>query len=355
MSEIMVSVINDVYSHLVDEESRIIFNERLQFSIYGDRWVFYRKGEKYFSAQFDNFMKDKHDVPIVIYGAGKDGSVVSDLLITAGYDVRYFADSNRKLKGGIINGLEILSPEDLLELDEIYVIVIAASSHVNEIYEYVSLLLNHRDTVRNAISHYIFYPERRFFAGYLPDQYFDFFKAGDNEIFVDCGAYNAESSIKFSEWCGGRYGKIYLFEANPYNLDICERRLKEAGIADYQLIMKGVWDEETELSFNSNNLAGSSVSTEGDEVIPVTTIDQILNGERVTFIKMDIEGSEAEALFGASKTISKWAPKLAISAYHKMDDFLKLPILIRKLNPAYHIAFRHYTSFNEETVLYAWK
>ena len=75
----------------------------------------------------------------------------------------------------------------------------------------------------------------------------------------------------------------------------------------------------------------------------------------MTFIKMDIEGSELEALKGASTTISANKPKLAICVYHKIEDFWEIPIYINKLAPEYKFYVGHHTVSLTcpETVLYA--
>ena len=59
----------------------------------------------------------------------------------------------------------------------------------------------------------------------------------------------------------------------------------------------------------------SSVDENGEDEIKVVAVDEIVDG-KVTFIKMDIEGSELKALHGAEKTIKKYRPKLAICIYH---------------------------------------
>ena len=90
----------------------------------------------------------------------------------------------------------------------------------------------------------------------------------------------------------------------------------------------------------------------GADEIKVVTIDGIVK-EKVTFIKMDIEGSELKALHGAEKTIMRDKPKLAISIYHKLEDILDIPAYIHHLVPEYKFYIRHYSLNAAETILYA--
>lgn len=118
--------------------------------------------------------------------------------------------------------------------------------------------------------------------------------------------------------------------------------------------MKGLWDKEGSLSFASNE-GGSSgqFSENGAYVMEVTSLDSVLHDEEITFLKMDIEGSELNALKGAKLTIQMHKPKLAICVYHKPEDILVIPKYIKTLVPEYKFYLRHYSSYNTETVLYA--
>lgn len=93
---------------------------------------------------------------------------------------------------------------------------------------------------------------------------------------------------------------------------------------------------------------------DGDVVAEIARIDDEVQDEKVTFIKMDIEGAELDALKGAKDTILRDKPKLAICIYHKKSDLYELPGYILSLVPEYKLCVRHYTSISWETVLYAW-
>jgi hypothetical protein len=81
-------------------------------------------------------------------------------------------------------------------------------------------------------------------------------------------------------------------------------------------------------------------------------LDSIID-DKITFIKMDIEGAEYNAILGAHNTITKYRPKLAISIYHKPEDIWEIPSLILKMNPEYKLYLGHYSIAAAETVLYA--
>lgn len=61
-----------------------------------------------------------------------------------------------------------------------------------------------------------------------------------------------------------------------------------------------------------------------------------------TYLKMDVEGAEREAIAGAEKTIRQYAPKLNIAAYHRSEDFFQLLLLIHALQPSYRLYLRHH-------------
>lgn len=82
------------------------------------------------------------------------------------------------------------------------------------------------------------------------------------------------------------------------------------------------------------------------------TIDETIAG-KLDYIALDIEGYELEALEGARKTIQKYLPALGICVYHKISDYVDIPLKIRQLNPGYKLYFRHHSTVPTESVIYA--
>lgn len=112
-------------------------------------------------------------------------------------------------------------------------------------------------------------------------------------------------------------------------------------------------ERKTFLKFHSEQMAGH-ITDSGDIVIEADTLDNIVKNEKVTFIKMDIEGAEEKALEGAERVIKEHKPILAICIYHNLEDFYKIPLLIKRYNAEYKLYIRHYTDMADtETVCYA--
>lgn len=190
----------------------------------------------------------------------------------------------------------------------------------------------------------------------IEDQYFDleYLKVdNDKEIFLDVGCYDGNSSINFKKWCGEHEYFIYAFEPDSRCIETCILNLNNQKI-NYKLIPKGVWSDEMQISFFYSDYGDSCICREcGSVGIPVISLDKELQDERVTFIKMDIEGAELQALIGAKKIIRKNKPKLAISVYHKKEDIFEIPQVILEYYSGYTLYLRHYSIDSNETVLYA--
>lgn len=153
-------------------------------------------------------------------------------------------------------------------------------------------------------------------------QYFsgDFIKLKSDEVLVDCGAYNGDSIRDFLKATSARYDSIYAFEPDEANLKELKAYVSDNNLKNVKVCPYGAYDCTTELHFAANNGEGSRINECSETIINTETIDNVLNGQRVTFIKMDIESSEVKALMGAQNSIKKYGPILAISAYHKADD-----------------------------------
>lgn len=211
-----------------------------------------------------------------------------------------------------------------------------------------------RETLR-AVLHYRLKPRPGMLKKVaIGSRYFveDILEPLEDEVFIDGGAYIGDTVKNLYSWMENKkWKKVYCWEPDETNLrklvDNC-RDYKDVVVIPY-----GMWSEKAELRFKMDGDAGSQISENGKNVIPVKSIDNICAAERVTFIKMDIEGSEQEALRGAEKVIRRDKPRLAICIYHKPEDLIEIPMLIRQMVPDYKLYIRHHSHYYNETVVYA--
>ena len=188
----------------------------------------------------------------------------------------------------------------------------------------------------------------------ISEPYFDsdIVSLHDGEVFVDGGAYLGETSISFIRHMsqqGRAYKHIYLIEPDMQLLQAAETQLKE--FAEITFCAAGLSDKCELSGFDRTGDTGGTVNPEGDTELTLQTIDKIVN-KTATFIKLDIEGYEEQGLLGAVGTIRNCKPKLAVSAYHKCGDLLKLWHAVNAIRNDYKIYVRHYTPGVFDTVLY---
>ena len=178
----------------------------------------------------------------------------------------------------------------------------------------------------------------------------------ENEIYIDGGCYDGGTVLDFLEFSKDTR-RIYGFEPDPDCYMRTKKTLREHRIENAILLQKGLWNETATLRFDRMglNMAGSRIAETGSVVIEATSIDAVVDpSETVTFIKMDIEGAELNALRGAANTIRRCLPRLAICIYHKPEDIVEIPCLILSLSPKYVFYIRHHVPWvNHESVLYA--
>jgi FkbM family methyltransferase len=152
-------------------------------------------------------------------------------------------------------------------------------------------------------------------------------------------------------------GKYYAFDILQDGMLFLKEQLDlNPHITNIVPILKALSDNNGEVFISDDSSSGSRVENSlTGRSIPSVTIDTFVleqDIKKIDFIKMDIEGSEVPALIGASETIKKYKPKLAISVYHKWDDLKIIPTLIHGMNPGYRFYLDCTTGFGGEAILY---
>lgn len=178
------------------------------------------------------------------------------------------------------------------------------------------------------------------------DDYYepDIFMNNKNDVFVDLGAFIGDSIFSYINNYGENYKKIYAYEVSKKNFKTLQSNMNSENFSNIILKNKAVGKENgymfIEEHEDSSSIKINNVGDENNEV-EVVTIDNDIDDD-VTFIKMDIEGAEQDAILGCMNTIQKNHPKLAICTYHGYDDIWKIPLMINDIDSSYKFYFRHY-------------
>lgn len=191
---------------------------------------------------------------------------------------------------------------------------------------------------------------------YSEEQYFDkeIVNLTDHESFIDCGAWDGDTIIDFMGRVNS-FDKIYCFEPDESTFKKLESYVKCNDLnKKIVLFEKAVWHKSEILKFNAiggtqSTVCNSQNSTYVIEVEAVALDD--CSFDNVTHIKMDIEGSEYEALVGAKNTIKCFKPLLTICAYHKYQDLVSIPRFIKQIEPSYKFFLRQHKPYGSELVL----
>lgn len=183
-------------------------------------------------------------------------------------------------------------------------------------------------------------------------------EAGPGDIVLDCGTFTGNTSLYFAQKVGDS-GHVYGFEPMKSIFERYEKNMQ--GVTNVTPVNAAVSNKNGLLPMYACEAA--SQVCEGEMASYATdvgygmTLDSFAEKQklpRVDFIKMDVEGAEADALEGAANIIKKYTPRMALSAYHKELDIVMLPRIVSQINGAYKFALRHFSRNAFETVLYCY-
>lgn len=208
-----------------------------------------------------------------------------------------------------------------------------------------------KDTLHGIMLYRLFFDLKDLERCYCEGQYFipDLLPKRENAVYVDCGAFDGKTAMQFMDTYGN-YQRIYTYEPMPENHQrVCEF-LKD--YTDIVAFNRGISNQKAEMRFTSHlPNAANRIHPQGGVIVPISTIDEDIN-EPVTFIKMDIEGAEQSALFGAQRHIVQDSPQLAICVYHTIQDIWKIPQIIYSFNKYQKFYLRYHGKGNQEEIVF---
>jgi FkbM family methyltransferase len=346
--------------------------------------------------------------PLVLFGAGQLGRMTLAGLRQVGVEPVAFADNDSRLWNTQVEGVETLSPAEAAKrygAEANFVVTIWGGSgtermaqreaHLRSLgcrhvipfqslfWKHAELLLPHygvdlphkvhvqQNEVRQVSgmwsddysrAEYLAQIRWRLFGDFeaLPDPvphatYFpvELCPLNDQEVFIDCGAYDGDTIRSFLAQTRGSFARIYGFEPDSANFAKLRESVSLLPRRDWiSLQCAAVGASSGSVTFSANGNQASHVGG-GDVVVDCVCLDEALSGVEPTYIKMDIEGAELDALTGARGIIERHAPVLAICSYHLQDHLWKVPRLIRSLSDQYSFFLRPHFLEGWDLVTYA--
>lgn len=316
-------------------------------------------------------------LPVVVYGMGNGADKVIDELNRLEISVMGVTASDDFVRDQIFRGFKV---KKLSEFEGEFIIAVAFASSIPDVMNHIYSLCDkyrvlvpcvpvfgdeifnrkfiedNADKIKTAYE--LFEDEsKKIFAGCVDfmfggeldtlriittekNEVFDnILKLGNDESFLDLGAYRGDTVEEFLHYCSNEYEGIVALEPDRRTFKKLADYL--ADIPKSEAYQKAVYSESKTLVFSSKAGRQSTISDKGEEIEAVS-VDDIISGKRVTYLKMDVEGAEYEALSGAVKTLKLQKPKLNIALYHKSKDIFELPLKIAEINPDYKFYLRRH-------------
>ena len=177
---------------------------------------------------------------------------------------------------------------------------------------------------------------------------------------LDCGAFVGDSALVLARY---PFRRILCVEADARNVERLRGVLAGNGpaVARTEVLACGVGETEEVVEFHGSGAVTSAVAGEFDfmpqdrQRVQVRPIDAIVEEEGLQpgFIKLDIEGMEGAALRGAERVLRRFRPLLAVSIYHRAEDFLGIKPWIEGLGLGYRFRVERHNPFDPvyETML----
>ncbi len=201
-----------------------------------------------------------------------------------------------------------------------------------------------------ASSHPVQHPQ------YFPD---DLFAWRDDEWIVDGGAFDGDTVRTVAAIHGDRFGHLLALEPDPLNfaaLQTTVAGLADAARAKITCRQAAVAATRATLHLDATGTASSATDYDGrrpDDRRRGEHLDALTAGARPTFLKLDIEGFEIDALLGARGTIDAHAPVIAVCVYHTQDHLWRIPLLLKSWRDDYALFLRPHNEEGWDLVCYA--
>ena len=196
-------------------------------------------------------------------------------------------------------------------------------------------------------------PRPSAYGQYFPD---DLFSLTAEEVFVDGGAYDGDTIRSIIERCAS-FRRIIALEPDPLNfkrLQQCVEKIIPPLRERISVCEVAVAATKGTVRFEPDGSTGGKILAQGGVEVACDTLENILAGLSPSYVKLDVEGAEHDALRGAAAILARGLTLWAVCVYHKQSDLWRLPLLVHASVPDdYRFFLRKHGGEIFDTVCYA--
>jgi FkbM family methyltransferase len=178
-----------------------------------------------------------------------------------------------------------------------------------------------------------------------------------NDSLVDGGAFTGDTVESFLGTFGQRgFHRVWSFEPDPRNFEKLQQYVASlpGELRGKVIPLPCAVGEQSSVINVENSGAPSSRVGHGDYQVSCRMIDELIEGDSTpSFIKLDIEGYEPQALRGARQTMVRGRPVLTVCVYHVQDHLWSIPLQISDTVEDYRYTLVPHLSDGWDLVLYA--
>ncbi|OBF32955.1 hypothetical protein A5724_20180 [Mycobacterium sp. ACS1612] len=134
------------------------------------------------------------------------------------------------------------------------------------------------------------------------------------DVAFDCGAHHGMTTILLGQWVG-KGGKVIAFEASPHNAAILRKNIELNHLSHVRCENKAIAAHPGIVRITEESNTRVTPGQRIGKRVEAVQIDQYVD-EKPTFLKLDIEGFEVDALKGAQAVLAS-RPKFMIEVHTK--------------------------------------
>lgn len=161
-------------------------------------------------------------------------------------------------------------------------------------------------------------------------------------VLLDCGSYIGDSLDGYVDYAGVDFIGALCCEVSDANIERLTEHIMARNYKNVEIVDRAIWKSDGMVRFNPAGEKSGYISDDGVIELKSVTVDTLVLGRQIDFLKIEIDGAEYEALLGARDTIISQHPVIAISVYHKPEDIIRIPFILKGLRPDYMLYLRFY-------------